>query len=129
MYTVGTTKSGKAKGRLGQQDVRDMLLEVFNELEAGDIKSTTMGETGSDIQLSPQAKKLFPVSVEVKRRKNLATVYNWMNQADRKDGTQPVVFFRGDRRNWLVFMNADYYMELLTYAKLYKQVVKEETTT
>lgn len=126
---MSNTRVNKQKGRLGQQDVRDMLLEVFSELEAGDIKSTTMGETGSDIQLSPQAKKLLPISVEVKRRKNLATVYNWMNQADRKDGTEPVVFFRGDRKPWLVFMNADYYMELLTYAKLYKQMVEEEATT
>ena len=47
------TRSAKAKGRNGQQEVRDRLLETFPEFELDDIKSTTMGDTGEDIQLSP----------------------------------------------------------------------------
>ena len=63
------TSAAKAKGRTGQQEVRDKLLETFSEFEPDDIKSTTMGDTGEDIQLSPAARKKIPLSIEVKRRK------------------------------------------------------------
>ena len=63
------TRQAKQKGRLGQQEIRDRLLEAFPEFEPDDIKSTTMGESGADIQLSPAARKKLPLSVEVKRRK------------------------------------------------------------
>ena len=38
------TRAAKAKGRGGQQEVRDRLLETFPEFEPDDIKSTTMGD-------------------------------------------------------------------------------------
>ena len=72
------SKTAKQKGRLGQQEIRDALLEAFPELEPDDVKSTVMGDTGADIQLSPAARKLIPISIEVKRRKSgLKTVYGW----------------------------------------------------
>ena len=63
------SKRAKQKGRLGQQEIRDRLLEMFPEFEPDDIKSTTMGESGADIQLSPAARKKIPLSIEVMRRK------------------------------------------------------------
>ena len=36
------TRNAKAKGRLGQQEVRDKLLDTFPDLEPDDIKSTVM---------------------------------------------------------------------------------------
>ena len=51
------SKQGKQKGRLGQQEIRDALLKTFTELEPDDVKSTIMGDTGADIQLSPKAQK------------------------------------------------------------------------
>ena len=73
------TRNAKAKGRLGQQEVRDRLLETFPDLEPDDIKSTVMGDSGEDIQLSPAARKIIPLTIEVKRRKNnLKTVYDYM---------------------------------------------------
>ena len=64
------TRNAKAKGRLGQQEVRDKLLETFPDLEPDDIKSTVMGDSGEDIQLSPAARKIIPLTIEVQRRKN-----------------------------------------------------------
>ena len=64
------TRNAKAKGRLGQQEVRDKLLETFPDLEPDDIKSTVMGDSGEDIQLSPAARRIIPLTIEVKRRKN-----------------------------------------------------------
>ena len=76
------TRSAKAKGRLGQQEIRDKLLESFPHFEKDDIKSAIMGDTGADIQFSPQAKKRLPLSIEIKRRKNeLKTVYTYIEQA------------------------------------------------
>ena len=64
------SRAGKAKGRTGQQEVRNKLLETFPEFEPDDIKSTTMGDSGEDIQLSPAARKAMPITIEVKRRKS-----------------------------------------------------------
>ena len=108
------TKRGKQKGRLGQQEIRDKLLETFPEFEPDDIKSTIMGDTGADIQLSPAAHKKIPLSIEVKRRKDeLKTVYGYLQQAQRHAKGEPVVFYRSDRKPWIVMVELDHYMNLL----------------
>ena len=106
------TSSNKQKARLGQQEIRDKILETFPELEPDDVRSTAMGQGGVDIQLSPKAKKIFPVSSEVKRRREFKTLYDFYGQADRKDGLNPVVFLRGDRKPWLVVINLEYFLDL-----------------
>ena len=117
------TKSAKAKGRLGQQEVRDKLLETFPKLHPDDIKSTVMGDSGEDIQLSPAARKIIPLSIEVKRRKNdLKTVYKYIEQASSHDGGEPVVFYRSDRKPWVVMIGIEHYMSLL---KVWSNEVKE----
>lgn len=109
-----TVKSRKMKGRLGQQEIRDMLYETFPELEEGDIKSAIMGENGADIQLSPAAHKLMPLAIEVKRRKSgMKTQYDWLEQAKTHSADQPVVFFRADRSDWLTIIPTEHYLELL----------------
>ena len=108
------TKSAKAKGRLGQQEVRDRLLQNFPDLHPDDIKSTVMGDTGADIQLSPAARKLIPLSIEVKRRKDgLKTAYTYVEQAVKHGDGEPVVFFRADRKPWLVMIGMEHYMDLI----------------
>ena len=108
------SKSAKAKGRVGQQEIRDKLLETFPEFEPDDIKSTTMGDTGEDIQLSPAARKKLPITIEVKRRKSgLKTVYGYMNQATNHGKGEPVVFYRSDRNPWIVIVEVDHYLDLL----------------
>ena len=62
------TRSAKNKGKRLQNQVRDQLLENFKQLEPDDIKSTTMGESGEDIQLSPAARKLIPYAIECKNQ-------------------------------------------------------------
>ena len=44
------SRSGKAKGRLGQNEIRDKLLETFPEFEQDDIKGCVMGDTGEESQ-------------------------------------------------------------------------------
>jgi len=108
------TRAAKAKGRGGQQEVRDKLLETFPEFEPDDIKSTTMGDTGEDIQLSPLARKTLPISIEVKRRKSgMKTAYDYIDQAGNHGKGEPVVFYRSDRQPWIVMVGMDHYMKLL----------------
>ena len=111
---MSNARAAKAKGRGGQNEIRDKLLDIFPEFEPDDIKSTTMGDTGEDIQLSPAAQRVLLISIEVKRRKGeLKTVYGYMEQAARHGKGEPVVFFRSDRKPWVVMVGLDHYMELL----------------
>ena len=108
------TRAAKAKGRGGQQEVRDKLLETFPEFENDDIKSTTMGDGGEDIQLSPAARKTMPISIEVNRRKaGMKTAYDYLDQAGKHGKGEPVVFYRSDRQPWIIMVGMEHYMELL----------------
>lgn len=108
------TRAAKQKGRLGQNEIRDKILETFPELEPDDVKSTTMGDGGEDIQLSPAARKKMPISIEVKRRKSgMKIQYDWIEQAKRHGKGEPVLFFRADRKEWIVMVSLEHYMELL----------------
>ena len=43
---------------------RDIILSTFTDLAPDDVRSTSMGSSGVDIQLSPAAAAVFPYSVE-----------------------------------------------------------------
>ena len=108
------SRSSKAKGRLGQNEIRDKLLETFPEIEPDDIKGCIMGDNGEDIQFSPTARKKLPLSIEVKRRKSgLQTAYNYMEQASSHNKGEPVVCYRSDRKPWIVMVGLDHYAQLL----------------
>ena len=104
----------KQKGRLGQQEIRDAILAKFPELESDDVKSTTMGDGGEDIQLSPAARRLLPITIEVKRRKSgMKIAYDFIAQAKAHKKGEPVVCFRADRQDWIVMVGLDHYLELI----------------
>ena len=60
------TSSAKNKGRKLQQWTRDRILELVPTLEPDDVKSTSMGAGGEDVQLSPAARKSVPLTIECK---------------------------------------------------------------
>jgi len=97
------TRSAKNKGKRLQNSVRDILLETFTELEPDDIKSTTMGESGEDIQLSPAARKLIPYSFECKNHEKL-NIWSALEQAEEyaHKGTPVVVFKRNRSKTYAV---------------------------
>ncbi len=88
-------QSCKAKGRKLQQEVRDQILATFSSLEPDDVRSTSMGASGEDLQLSPAARKLFPFYTESKYRESL-NIWSALEQASGKGHTPLVVF----RRNY-----------------------------
>jgi len=107
-------QSAKAKGRRFQQLIRDLLLKVAgSKLEADDIRSTSMGAGGEDIQLSPAARKLFPYSIECKNVEKL-NIWDAIKQAKANAGkyVPMVAFARNNHEAWIA-IPADKYMELV----------------
>ena len=107
------TSSAKAKGRSLQAKVRKVILDHFKELKPDDVKSAVMGETGEDIQLSPFARHLLPVSIECKKHKSFA-VYKLFEQAqaNAKGDIEPVLVIEADRKKPLAVIDFEYYMFL-----------------
>ena len=106
-------QSAKSKGRGFQQWVRDLILSSFSTLEADDVKSTSMGASGEDIQLSPAARKLFPFSIECK---NVEKLNFWAayDQATANCGPhKALLFVKKNRKKPIVVLDAELFMELV----------------
>lgn len=95
-----TTASRKAKGRRLQQEVVKEILGLFlKELTARDVKSTPMGVSGMDVQLSEEASRLFPFAVECKSQEKL-NIWDALEQAqseNRDNDLTPLVVFKRNR--------------------------------
>ncbi len=107
-------QSAKAKGRLGQQLIRDKILEKFSPiLEADDVRSTSMGAGGEDLQLSPLARRVLSnTQWESKARKAFA-VYTDYEQAKTHGKGEPVLVIKGDRKKPLAIIDLDFFLKLL----------------
>ncbi len=112
------TRSRKNKGKRLQNKVRDLLLETFqNELEQDDIKSTTMGESGEDVQLSPAARKLIPYAIECKNQESLS-IWKCLEQAEsNSNGYEPLLIFKRNRSKTYVTMDMKEFLRLLIESK------------
>lgn len=106
--------SAKAKGRNFQQYVRDKLRELHPSLDPDDIRSTSMGAPGEDIQLSPAARKLIPLSFECKHRANYA-FYKDYDQAvnNAPTGVEPILVVRANHRPAVAIIDYETFLEIL----------------
>lgn len=106
------TSSAKSKGRKLQQWVRDLFLLLGVNLEPDDVRSTSMGAGGVDVQLSPAARKQFPFAIECKSRKAFA-VYKDYDQAVENcpKGVEPVLVLKANRRKPMVMVDAEYFFK------------------
>lgn len=100
--------SAKAKGRVLQQWVRDKMMEYAPELREGDIRSTSMGASGEDVQLSPTARDVYPIQIECKNRAKMA-VFEDYKQAATHGAYEPVVVIKQNHCKPLVVVDADYF--------------------
>lgn len=107
-----TPASAKAKGRKLQQWFRDEILKRFKSLEPDDVRSTSMGAGGEDIQLSPAARKLLPLSIECKNLQSMA-FYKWYDQACINSGknVEPIVVAKANHREPVVIVDAQYFLD------------------
>ena len=108
------TSSCKAKGRRLQQAVRDALLENFKTLEPDDIRSTGMGQKGTDLQLSPAAKKQIPFSFEMKNQENI-NIWASLAQAEKnvQPKTFPVLVFKRNRSKTYACLEFDVFLQII----------------
>lgn len=110
------TSSAKAKGRRCATEVKEHLLRVFSELLADDVVVTSSGETGEDIKLSPKARGLFPFSIECKNVERL-NIWKAIEQVDEYAKYSPIIFFRKNRSNLYVCLDAEQFLEIYHESK------------
>lgn len=92
--------------------MRDLILKTFPGLEPDDVKSTSMGVTGEDVQLSPAARKLVNYQIECKNKAKHA-VYTHYEQAISHGEREPLVILKMDRKQPLAVISLDHFMQLL----------------
>ena len=108
--------SAKNKGRVLQKWMRDLILETFTDLEMDDVRSTSSGCGGEDLQLSPAARRHFPYSVEAKNVEKL-NVWEAYGQAAANSGNhEPLLVMKKNHKKPLVVMDAEAFMELVKRA-------------
>lgn len=113
MKKTSQARLNKQKGKLGQNQVRDILLTAFPELERDDIISNPMGNPGEDLLLSPKARKLIPWNIEVKRKKKIAAS-QFIAQAKEHGDYAPVAIYRQDhQKEWHAIVELSYLLELI----------------
>jgi hypothetical protein len=104
--------SAKAKGRGLCKYVKERILNILTGLEEDDIKVTSSGAGGEDLQFSPAARKLLPISIECKSRARF-NVYEIMKQAIENAGNnQPVLVLKQNACKPLVVVDLDYFLTL-----------------
>lgn len=108
------TSSAKAKGRVLQQWVAKFLVSIGKGLEPDDITSRSMGSAGTDVLLSPAAKKQFPLAIECK---NLAAFAGYkhleQSEANSKTGEQHIAVVKANRKKPIVLVDAEYFFQLV----------------
>ena len=104
--------SAKAKGRIHQQYVRDLILRLNPELTKDDVRSTSMGAGGEDIQLSSAARRWFPFQIECKS-KAAYSVYGDYEQACSHGGHEPLLIIKANHKKPLAIVDAEYFAKLV----------------
>lgn len=105
-------RSAKAKGKRLQNWTRDLILEIFPSLEPDDVRSTTMGDSGEDVQLSPAARRWVPFQIECKNRSQMS-VFKDYAQAQEHGKHEPLVVIKQDNSEPLVVMDAKAFFQML----------------
>ena len=107
------TKSNKAKGRRLQNWVRDRIMELFLELEGGDVKPALMSEGGMDIKLSPHASRIFPYAVEAKNVEKLNVWAAYDQAKEHTTSLEPIVIMKKNGREPVVVVDALHFLNLV----------------
>lgn len=111
-----SVSSAKAKGRRLQQDVARRISELVGIPCGKDecIESRPMGQSGTDVRLSAEARALFPFSVETKASEAW-DVPGAIRQAKANtyDGTDWLVVMKRSREAPVAIMDAEALFKIL----------------
>ena len=105
-------QSAKAKGRKLQQYVRDSILNAFPVLHPDDVRSTSMGAGGEDVQLSFSARLTFPYVVECKNRASMAVYKDFDQATAHNPAWEPLLVIKQNGRAPLAVINFDHFMAM-----------------
>lgn len=109
-------QSAKAKGRKLQQWCRDQILQRFPTLTIDDVRSTSMGAGGEDVQLSTAARELVSYTIECKNRKAIA-VYKDYEQAKTHGLIEPLVILKQNLSKPLALVDAEHFLDMVQKIK------------
>ena len=115
---MSNTKNSKAKGRRLQNAVTLKLRNLFNGiLHTDDIKPQLMGQSGTDVILSPSAKNLIAFDIECKNVEKLvgAALTSAIEQCESntEEGRMPLLVFKKNQEPERVILRLDHFLELI----------------
>lgn len=111
------TSSKKAKGRRLQQYVIELLLNKYKSISTiqdGDIKCTIMGESGTDVKMSPLAESIIPFDIECKNQQNIS-IWKALKQteANTKLNRIPLLIFSRNHEKTYAILEIEKLLQLL----------------
>ena len=111
--TANTPQSRKAKGMKLQQWVANLIKELFG-LHVDDVRSTSMGAGGEDVQMSPKCRKKCPFSIECKSVEsfNLWSAYEQAQYHAKGTENEPIVVYKKSHKRPLVIVDAEYFLNM-----------------
>jgi len=95
--------------------VRDSILKHFPHLTERDVKSTSMGAQGEDVQLSEAGLKSFSYNIECKNLAKVA-VYKFYEQAQTHGDAEPLVVIKQNRSKPLAIVDLEHFIDLVRKA-------------
>lgn len=105
-------KSSKAKGRRAAVEVQQLLLSRFPELHSDDIRVTSSGVNGEDLQLSPKAREILNFHFEIKNQERF-NIWDALKQSKNHGNSKPVVVFKRNRTPFHVCMEVETFLDLI----------------
>ncbi len=115
--------SRKAKGRQLQQWVCQKISELTgfewgSSVDDKPIESRPMGQSGCDVRMESQVKRLFPFDVECKFQESWG-VHSWVDQArkNQQPGSNYLLVCKRSRKPPVVIMDAEAFFQLLQQCK------------
>jgi len=115
--------SAKSKGRHLCRIIQRYVLSLFSDdLQEDDIKITSSGANGEDLQFSPKARSLLPFSIECKNLAKIA-IYKYYKQAinNTKHDNYPLLIIKQNREEPLVVLEAATFFRLMKDYNDYKK--------
>ena len=99
----------------GQKEVAEMISKML-DIPLGDIKITTAGVKGIDVEVCESQKHKFPFDLEVKRVEKL-NIWAAFEQAS-ENSDLPAVAFRRNRDEWKICLSLEDFLALMAVNNL-----------
>ena len=110
-------QSAKAKGRILQQQFRDLLIEELG-IHPEDIESRSMGAGGEDLIMARAAREKFPYSIECKNVEKLNVWEAYKQASENSKDYEPLVVMKKNNHKTLVVLDAEFFVKIYQKSNL-----------